>query len=249
MTNIIAFGISDIGYVKSANEDHFSIIPPDFSGMPHLLALSDGVGGRRGGQLASVKVLQVIGNHINAVNPSPNNAPAILFESFNKANGILRKLSDRNESLKGMGTTAVVALVYQDNTVICSIGDSRAYVINKTGIVQITKDHSWTNELVEKGILAVAQVKNHPYRHHLIKALGVDEHANPDTFTLDNQDIQWLLLCSDGLTEHVQETEILGILLKESNPKTAATKLMQVALSRGGTDNITIVVAQYMAQD
>jgi protein phosphatase len=249
MTNIIAFGISDTGYVKSANEDHFSIIPPDFPGMPYMIALSDGVGGRRGGQLASVKVLQVIGNHINAVNPSSSQAPEILFESFNKANSFLRKLSDRNESLKGMGTTAVVALVYNSQTIICSIGDSRGYVINKAGIVQITKDHSWTTELVDKGILPASQIKNHPYRHHLVKALGVDEQANPDTFVVENRDIHWLLLCSDGLTEHVSETEILGVVFKENNPKAAANKLMQVALSRGGTDNITIVIAHYEKQD
>lgn len=249
MTNIIAHGMSDTGYVKSANEDHFSIIPPDFQGMPFMIALSDGVGGRRGGQLASVKVLQVIGNQINATNPSPSQAPRMLFDSFNKANSILRLLSDRNESLKGMGTTAVVALIYQNQTIICSIGDSRAYLINQAGIIQITKDHSWTNELVEKGLLPASQVKSHPYRHHLIKALGVDEQANPDTFIMENSDIQWLLLCSDGLTEHLLETEILGVILRENNPKAAANKLMQVALSRGGTDNITIVIAQYQKQD
>ncbi|NTU61186.1 MAG: serine/threonine-protein phosphatase, partial [Caldiserica bacterium] len=239
------FGVSDTGYVKSANEDHFSIIPPDFPGLPHLIALSDGVGGRRGGQLASVKALQVIGNRIFSNTPSTNDAPKMLFESFNKANDILRKLSDRNESLKGMGTTAVVALVYDDKTVICSIGDSRAYAVTSSSIMQITKDHTWTNELREKGLLTDKQVKNNPYRHHLIKALGVDESANPETFTLDNDDVQWLLLCSDGLTEHVSDIEILGTVLKENDPKAAANKLLQVALSRGGTDNITIVIAKY----
>lgn len=249
MIRLTVFGVSDTGYVKSANEDHFSIIPPDFPGLPHLIALSDGVGGRRGGQLASVKALQVIGNQIISVTPSPEDAPKALFESFNKANDILRKLSDRNESLKGMGTTAVVALVYDDKTVICSIGDSRAYAITAGSIMQITKDHSWMSQLKDKGLLSEKQARNHPYRHHLIKALGVEENANPDTFMLDNNDIQWLLLCSDGLTEHVQDIEILGAVLKDGDPKLVANKLLQVALARGGTDNITIVIAKYEREE
>lgn len=249
MIRLSVFGLSDTGYVKSANEDHFSIIPPDFPGLPHLIALSDGVGGRRGGQLASVKVLQIIGNQVFSITPSANDAPKTLFDSFGKANDILRKLSDRNESLKGMGTTAVVALVYDNKTVVCSIGDSRAYIVTSGSIMQVTKDHSWTSELKEKGLLTDKQARNHPYRHHLVKALGVEENANPDVFTLDNNDIEWLMLCSDGLTEHVSDIEILGTILKENDPKAAANKLLQVALSRGGTDNITIVIAKYEREE
>lgn len=244
MKKIDAYGVSDIGCVKLANEDHFSIIPPEFPGMPYFLAVSDGVGGRKGGQVASIKALQVIGREIFSLMPQIGQAEVSIRNSFEKANDQLRKLSDKNSSLQGMGTTAVIALVYDFETVICSIGDSRAYAISSNSIVQITNDHSWTFELYQKGLITQKQMKDHPYRHHLIRALGIDNQVNPDVFRIDNSTFDCLLLCSDGLTEHVSENEILGIVLKEIEPKNAVTKLLQMALARGGSDNITIVLAR-----
>jgi protein phosphatase len=244
MMKIEAFGVSDIGCVKHANEDHYTILPPDFDGMPYFFAVSDGVGGRKGGQLASVKVLQVIGNTINSAPVGKKYANLVLVESFAKANAELRKLSRKNENLQGMGTTAVVALVYDDSTLICSIGDSRAYAILGDNIRLITRDHSWTFELYDKGLINEKQLKNHPYRHHLVKALGIEDSANPDVFELENGRIDWLLLCSDGLTEHVPDSEILSVIKKENNSKNSCEKLLQMALARGGTDNITIVIAK-----
>lgn len=239
-----AYGVSDIGCVKSANEDHFSIIPPEFPGMPYFLAVSDGVGGRKGGQVASIKALQVIGREIFSNMPQIGQAEAVIRNSFEKANEQLRKLSDKNSNLQGMGTTAVVALVYDFETVICSVGDSRAYSISNNSIIQVTNDHSWTFELYQKGLISQKQMKDHPYRHHLIRALGIENQVNPDVFRIDNALFDWLLLCSDGLTEHVADNEILTIVLKENDPKNAVTKLLAMALARGGSDNITIVLAR-----
>lgn len=244
MIIVKAWGVSDIGYVKSANEDHYSIIPPDFPGMPYLLAVSDGVGGRKGGQFASVKILQVIGNIISNQLPNIENAQKILIDSFQLANKELRKLSDKYETLKGMGTTAVVTLIYDSWFFVCSIGDSRAYAIKDGNIFRITKDHSMTQELLDRGHIKESQLKNHPYRHHLVKALGIDDQANPDIFRHVTTDCNWLVMCSDGLTEHVEEKEILAVTLKENDPKAACQKLLQMTLSRGGSDNVTIVVAK-----
>lgn len=248
MITVKAWGVSDVGCVKSANEDHYSIIPPEFSGMPYLLAVSDGVGGRKGGQFASVKILQVIGNIISNQMPNVENASRILIDSFQSANKELRKLSDKYETLKGMGTTAVVTLIYDSWIFVCSIGDSRAYAIKDGNIFRITKDHSMTQELLDRGHIKESQLKNHPYRHHLVKALGIDDQANPDVFRRVASDCQWLVMCSDGLTEHVEEKEILAVTLKENDPKAACQKLLQMTLSRGGSDNVTVVVAK-ISQD
>lgn len=248
MITVKAWGLSDVGCVKSANEDHFSIIPPDYEGLPYLLAVSDGVGGRKGGQFASVRILQVIGNIISNQSPTIENAAQILVESFQSANKELRKLSDKYETLKGMGTTAVVTLVYDSWIFVCSIGDSRAYAIKDGNIFRITKDHSMTQDLLDRGHIKESQLKSHPYRHHLIKALGIDDQANPDVFRRVTADCQWLVMCSDGLTEHVEEKEILSVILRENDPKNVCQKLLQMTLSRGGNDNVTVVVAK-ISQD
>jgi len=240
--NII--GLSDPGKVKHNNEDHFTIIYPEFPSSPHIFAVSDGVGGRRAGELASVKSLQVICNFLLSKYLTPQSIENYLMEAFKIANSDLRKTGEGHKELEGMGTTAVVAVIFDDMAFVCSVGDSRAYAIGKNGIKQITVDHSWTNELIKQGLINGKQAKSHPYRHHLTRALGIDDLINPDIYKVEFNDFGWILLCTDGLTEHISESEIQNIILKLTDAQTITKKLVQMALSRGGHDNITIVLGQ-----
>lgn len=239
---IKAYGLSDVGKKKPNNEDHFSIINPEFNDFPHILAVSDGVGGRKAGELASVVALQSIIGYL-----IPRSFRGIFNEeqirkAFYLANKHLRQESSNNSNFRGMGTTVVMALIYSDKTYIASVGDSRAYLINST-IKQVTDDHTLPNELLKKGAITQKQYQEHPYKHHLTRAMGIDDVVEPDLFVLNTLEFKTIMLCTDGLTEHVSDSEIFATITKLRNPETSAKKLLQTTLQRGASDNVTIVIA------
>lgn len=239
---IKASGISDTGKKKSNNEDHYSIIYPEFPGFPHILAVSDGVGGRKAGELASAVALQYIIGYLMPRSFHTNFNQEEILSAFQSANKQLRNTSNSDSNFRGMGTTVVLAMIYPDVTYIASIGDSRAYTMNSS-IVQVTEDHTLPKELLKRGAITPKQYKEHPYKHHLTRAMGIDEFANPDVFKLNTADFTHILLCTDGLTEHVSDSEIYAMVSKSQSPEASAKKLMQATLQRGASDNVTIVVA------
>ena len=242
IVQIEAYGLSDIGKKKSNNEDHFSIIYPEFPGFPYILAVSDGVGGRKAGELASVVALQSIISRLVPRSYLNNINEKEIITSFELANLHLRETSINNISYRGMGTTVVLALIYEDKTYIASVGDSRAYMINST-IKQITEDHTLPSELLKKGSITQKQFLEHPYKHHLTRALGIEENVKPDLFTLRTTDFKTILLCTDGLTEHVTDSEIFNVIAKFPKPEASVKKLIQTTLQRGASDNVTAIVA------
>jgi protein phosphatase len=243
---IKAFGLSDVGKKKSNNEDHFSIVSPEFDDFPYFLAVSDGVGGRNAGELASAVALQFIIGYLvprsfrNTFNENQIN------QAFDLANKHLRQESASNSNFRGMGTTVVMALIYSDKTYIASVGDSRAYFINST-IKQITEDHTLPNELFKKGSITQKQYNEHPYKHHLTRAMGIDAAVIPDVFVFNTSDYKTIVLCTDGLTEHVTDCEIFATITKLNNPETSAKKLVQTTLQRGASDNVTVVIADIVS--
>lgn len=244
----IEFGASsDKGKVKIRNEDHYSIIPPSFSSGPFFVAVSDGVGGRKGGQLASVKVLQIIGNYISSNIISKDNVKDLTFEAIERANNDLIATGRINEDLAGMGTTIVICVIIDNTLNFFSVGDSRGYIIDEnTRLQQITVDHTWTNELVENGSITKRQAQTHPHRHRLMRAIGVSDEVNPDYFRIQTDGIKWIILCTDGLTEHVTDRQILGVVKKDMPPQETADYLTRLSLRRGGTDNITVVAGKIL---
>ncbi len=246
---IETFGWSDKGKVKSNNEDHFAIIPPEFPEQPYIIGVSDGVGGRRGGEMASVKALQVIGSYLIPRLTSPSHAKDELLRSYELANSELRRAGEKDEELAGMGTTAVVGAIFPKQIFVCSVGDSRAYAVNGLGLKQVTDDHTLPNELYKRGSINEKQFHEHPYRHHLTRALGIDETVKPDVFTIDAGGVNWFLLCTDGLTEHVNPSEIMTTINKFQEPQLIVKKLIAQALLKGGTDNVTVVLAKLIRED
>lgn len=244
MVNIVWASLSDTGKVKDNNEDHYAIISPQYPEFPYIFAISDGVGSRKGGDLASAKAIQIISDYFVWHLSESQGAPEIAQKAFEVANSELRLAGSLNAELNGMGTTVVFAALFDDTLQITWIGDSRAYIVKKNDLEQITVDHTLPNELLKRGSITEKQLKNHPCKHHLVRALGIDETAKPEMVRLPSQDLEWLILCTDGLYEHVSDIEIQGAIQKLNDPALITKKLIQMALSRGGTDNVTVIAVK-----
>ena len=150
-----------------------------------------------------------------------------------------------NEELKGMGTTIVLALCTNDFVVVGHIGDSRCYLWNgETKLTQITSDHSLVNELVRTGQISELDAEEHPRKNVLLKAIGTEAEINPDIKTIEWQENDRLLLCSDGLTNKISDEELEQALATMTNEEETAIELIQLANERGGEDNITLAIVR-----
>lgn len=241
-------GISDRGNVRSNNEDS-SFVPTKYAHADHgfFLAVADGMGGHSAGEVASkmaiksmLALLEKPGMHERAT----EKPDWFLDTAIQEANNKIHLLSTESHKLAGMGTTVTAALLFQEKIVVGHIGDSRAYLLENAGISRITKDHTLLEELIDSGALKGADTKNFSQRHVLTRALGVKKDTKADVSEVPWQEGDILLLCSDGLTEHVEEIEIQEILDEyQDDIERSSVVLCDLALARGGQDNITICIA------
>ena len=171
------------------------------------------------------------------------NPEIILQKAISKANKDIRELSHQNPDMEGMGTTIVAATIYGKYMKVANVGDSRLYIINGKKIKQITRDHSYVEDLVEQGEITEAEARIHPRRNLLTRAVGIETELVVDTgsFPLEAGDV--LLLATDGLTKLVSDPEI--VMLLRSGAADPAAELIRAALAAGGTDNITAIVVVY----
>ena len=230
---------SDIGRARERNEDSYLVEDP-------LFAVADGMGGHRGGAVASSLALETL----QSVLRGDQAAPGVLVEEIKEANQRVldRGLSDRE--LRGMGTTLTALFTDDDKVHIAHIGDSRAYLLRDGSLKQLTEDHSLVQRMVMEGKLKPEEAERHPQRSILTKALGVDPEIEPDTMTIDPVlPGDRLLLCTDGLTSMVQTDGIEEILKGEPDPQDAADRLVDQANDAGGEDNITVVVIDFVEGD
>jgi PPM family protein phosphatase len=221
---------TDVGRVREGNEDAFLV--DDAMG---LMAVADGMGGHRAGEVASATALEALRAAITSGRP--------LRESIEDANEAVFTKSLTDNSLRGMGTTLTAGTLVTGGTVLVGhVGDSRAYLLHDGELRQITDDHSLVEELVREGRLTADEAAVHPQRSIITRALGVDASVEVDVYPVELAAGDRLLLCSDGLTGMVQADEIAAILRRESDPTRAATQLVDAANQAGGEDNITVVV-------
>lgn len=232
MTTLRSAGISDPGQVRGQNQDTF-LVADD------LVLIADGMGGYAGGEVAAEIAADVVGERF-----SQDASPRGLAEAFRAAN---RRIFERGSErgLEGMGTTLVAAALVRaprgERLLIANVGDSRAYLLRDGALRQLTEDHSVAAELVRLGRIDVEQEGEHPGRHVLTRALGVDRDVAPDLVELEPRDGDRLLLCSDGLSNELGDPEMLA-LLAVGEPSDAARALVAAANAHGGLDNITAVV-------
>ena len=239
-TKILIGNLSDVGRVRTANEDYFEAHKGDFG---ELIIVCDGMGGHKGGALASRLAVDVIKKHFSSLKKGYD-PKAELIRAFTEADRQLREKSKDDPELKEMGSTAVTLLITGGVAYTAHVGDSRIYMIRNGQIHQLTKDHSLVQQLMDAGILNSEQAKNHPNKNVITKTLGADKPYQPDvseSIVLFKGDKY--VLCSDGLTGYLEENEIRDIAAALP-PQEACIKLVNSANERGGKDNITVQIVE-----
>lgn len=240
-----SFGITDRGKVRAENQDSFVI---EFIESRECLAavVCDGMGGENAGSIASTLASKIfISYFVDRIMASRAKNPDMkrhLTNACRKANDIVYSYSCFSSNYTGMGTTVVAAAIMGNTAVIANVGDSRAYHISRKKITQITKDHSYVQTLVDKGIITPAQARRHPKKNSIMRALGVDETVECDIFTQKMAKGERILLCTDGLTNLIPDDEILKTAQVHKSPEELCKKLMEKALAAGANDNVTVVI-------
>jgi protein phosphatase len=236
--------LSDPGRVRENNEDSCSGIIPDDgdarAGSGALFIVADGMGGHRGGEIASGLAVKTIGEQYYQ---SEGDATKALLSAFNAANAAIFGEASADATLMGMGTTCTALALRGGEAYVAHVGDSRAYLVRDGDVRQITMDHSLVGEMVRSGIISDEDARTHPKRHVITRSLGVQESIETDTLEspLPARAGDTFVLCSDGLTSYVEADEIRGVVGSES-PAEACKSLVALANNRGGRDNITVLV-------
>lgn len=232
--------LSDVGLVRKDNEDNYLVSPER-----GLFVVADGMGGHVGGEIASSLAIQVIDQSVELSLLEKVEPGELLQQVLQKANGQIYARG-QNQGYFGMGTTLTAALFHDNLVHIAHIGDSRAYLLRGGSIKLLTQDHSLVNELFQNGSLTLEEAQNHPQRNILTRALGTKEQPLVDIFSIPVQSEDILMLCTDGLYNHVHDQDIIRIIDQAAGDlKVVVRNLVNLALERGGHDNITVVLVQY----
>lgn len=233
------FYFTDPGKVRSHNEDSVTIISNDRN--EFVLAVADGMGGHKAGEVASAIAIEHIRESFYMLETMGTKEDAIdwLRLIVKEINEKIFEYADRNPESKGLGTTLVIAIRTNDYILYGNIGDSSGYVIKNNTLHKVTKDHTYVGMLLTNGRLTEESAKNHPGKNLLTRALGANDPIEIDIFDIDNS-VKGLFLCSDGLTNMLTDEQIEKTLNSDLPIEETVVKLIKKANSRGGTDNISI---------
>lgn len=233
------FYMTDAGKVRTHNEDNVTIISNKNN--EFVLAVADGMGGHKAGEVASNIAIEYITESFEALDTLGKKEDAIewLHNIVKEINNKIFSYTSQHPESKGMGTTLVIALKTDDYILYGNIGDSSGYVIKNEKLHKVTKDHTLVNLLVSTGELTPEQAKFHPRKNLLTRALGANDPIEIDIFDIDNN-VSSLFLCSDGLTNMVSDDQIEKILNSKASIEEQVEKLIKKSNIRGGTDNISI---------
>lgn len=234
--------ITDIGKRRSMNEDCVYASDQPVGNLPNLLIVADGMGGHNAGELASRFTVESIVDYIGKA--AEDRPIPLLSYAIHHANENVIEKAKTDKSLEGMGTTVVAATIQGSYLYVANVGDSRLYLIDKN-ITQITRDHSLVEEMIRVGELKREEARTHPDRNVITRAIGVKEPVRIDFFDMKLEKGDIILLCSDGLTNMVEDRDILKIVKKSGSLKEAAGRLVTEANKNGGKDNISVVLAEY----
>lgn len=238
-----AFAKSDVGKVREMNQDYFYISKPEEKVQLYIVA--DGMGGYKGGEIASKLAVETskryILNNFDSIESNDKEETLKLIKSaIEYANLVVYEKSKENKELENMGTTIDVCLILGNKVYIGHVGDSRVYRKRKDFFRKLTTDHSYVQKLVSDGTITKEEAYNHPKKNMLIKALGCSTFVEPDVMVKGFLKDDILLMCSDGLTNMLKDDEIVKII--NENPIEACNNLVSKANENGGYDNITAVI-------
>ncbi|MBW1723068.1 MAG: Stp1/IreP family PP2C-type Ser/Thr phosphatase [Deltaproteobacteria bacterium] len=249
-------GLTDVGLKRKGNEDAFHL--EDSLG---LYIVADGMGGHLAGEVASRIALDIIiescRRWIEQENPREDLFGAYdetltakgncILSSIRLANRVIYEMAMHYEQYQGMGTTVVILLVTPDMVIAANVGDSRIYLVRNGRIERLSRDHTIVWEQVEQGIISPEEAALSPLKHVLTRNLGSAEQVDPDIFEIDPGEDDLYILCTDGLTDLVEDNEILEMTFTESEPQTLCQRFVESALERGGHDNTTVVCVSLSA--
>lgn len=240
-----AFSITDIGKKRQLNQDYVFVSQQPIGNLPNLFVVADGMGGHKAGDFASKFTVETL---CNFVKRSFEKNPILIMEkAIETANDLLRQKAREDVNLEGMGTTLVAATCLGKYLQIANVGDSRLYIVNDE-IKQITRDHSWVEEMVRIGSLDRESARKHPDKNIITRAIGACNTVEADYFTVELTPNDTILMCSDGLTNMLEDEEILRILSGPKDLDEKGQELIEAANEQGGKDNIAVVLIKPFTQ-
>ncbi|MDD6482946.1 MAG: Stp1/IreP family PP2C-type Ser/Thr phosphatase [Lachnospiraceae bacterium] len=235
------YSITDTGIMREMNQDYFFASDEPVGNLPNLYIVADGMGGHKAGDYASRYTTQRV---VASVSRSPGEEPVtILKEAISTANKLLVEEAAEDEGKQGMGTTLVVATIIGTKLYVANVGDSRLYVIGSE-IRQVTRDHSLVAEMVRMGEVAVSEAREHPDKNIITRAIGAGKDVEADFFEVELKEPEKLLICTDGLTNMVEDAVICDIIKQDKPVEDKAEELVRLANSNGGKDNITVMIIE-----
>jgi protein phosphatase len=235
---------TDVGLRRRINEDRFAL-SPELS----LYLVADGMGGHTAGQVASELAVEASIQAIAALEGASASLAEMLRYTVASANRAIFNTAREKPELAGMGTTLVCLLAGRGRCALAHVGDSRGYLVRQGRIRQLTDDHSIVGELLRRNQISEDAARDHPHRHVLTRALGVRRAVEADLLELTPADGDVFVLCSDGLTNHVEDHEIAKAVADESDLQEVCERMVDLANGRGGEDNTTIVLARWESPD
>lgn len=239
-----ACGITDIGKVRKENQDSFLV---EYGDDRIVAVVCDGMGGARSGNIASALGAECFCCHLENcfAEEEPPAVPELIREAVAYSNVRVYDRAFTDFTCEGMGTTLVGGVFMEDKAYIANVGDSRAYLVSEGEIRQITTDHSYVEELVQQGIITREAARKHPKRNYITRALGLAREVDSDIYTLNIRPGSVVLLCTDGLSNLVSEQEMLELSMEHSDPEQLCASLMELALGREATDNVSVAAVCY----
>ena len=235
------YSATDVGQKRKMNQDYVFASEGPVGNLPNLFTVADGMGGHNAGDYASSHAVRILVDEIRE--DADYNPVKVIRHAIEAANTEIRNRAQEDENLRGMGTTMVVATIVDQYAYVANVGDSRLYVI-QDGIHQITRDHSLVQEMVRMGEITAEEARNHPDKNIITRAVGVLPEVTADFFEISLKPGDEILMCSDGLTNMIEDDEIRHIVLGQRDIVEKAEKLIETANRNGGKDNITVVLIE-----
>lgn len=237
-----ACALTDIGRRRHINQDFIFESTKPVGAFPNLFILADGMGGHKAGDYASKYLVETMVGYVSKT--TVNDPVRVMNNALMLSNAMIYHKSMEEEELSGMGSTLVAAVIEDDVMTVCNVGDSRLYLI-RDDITQVTRDHSYVQEMIDKGMMERGSEEYYKKKKYLTRAVGSEESVRADYFEVELMDGDYILLCSDGLTNMVDDDRLLSLISGNGSLEYKARKLIADANEVGGLDNIAVILIRY----
>ena len=237
-----AYGMTDIGKKRVVNQDNIYVSTGPVGNLPNLFVVADGMGGHKAGDYASRYATDAVVESISA--NSETDIKKIITKAVEDAKSLVFKKSAENEDFRGMGTTLVIAAISGNELTVANVGDSRLYLIEGSSIKQLTQDHSLVAEMVRMGQIDEQEARRRPDKNIITRAIGISEVIHADFFKSKVKSKEFVLLCSDGLSNMLEDSEMLSAVTGSEPLEKKTSMLIDLANQKGGKDNISVIIIE-----